>query len=109
MSGMTRGSKAYSEGGWAPVVIETLLHVFFRYEKLQDSVSTSASIATLQNAGMIRERTSEEQLQDGITPAHGWKVTPRGRAHVAQLLTLRYPVPSSGWETPDGEPIKVDS
>jgi len=89
----------YPEGAWAPVVIETLLHVYTRPTPVRECTSSDWALATLVKAEMI---TSDSES------ASSFSTTPRGVAHIQALCQHPYPKEKSVWINPlTGEAIKV--
>lgn len=77
----------YSEGGWAPVVLLTLIHLHVYPKPLHVSESTDAAVLTLLRGELITH----------CQPS----VTARGRAHLRMLCQMPYPdYLLGGWVMP---------
>lgn len=83
----------YSEGNIAPIVLQVLLWAHCRPEPIPDSLAVRGAIKCLDDADMIEE-------QGGF-----WTTTERGRAYVAALLAMRWPVAVTTWAVPSTQDL----
>lgn len=72
----------YSEGHWAPVVLETLVHAHAWATPMRDAPATRSALKCLQRGGLI-------EPADTLS---GWWTTAKGKEHLERLCALPYPV-----------------
>lgn len=72
----------YPEGQWAPIVIETLIHVHVVARPLRDAPAVWDSIRQMHKDGLI---------EPSFESPSGWHTTERGEKHLLAMCTLPYP------------------
>lgn len=76
---------SYAQGNWAPVVLETLIHLHVYPRPLHESASTDAAVLALLRGELITHCKKSETHPDGL------ELTERGRAHLRMLCQMPYP------------------
>lgn len=71
----------YPEGQWGPVVLETLMHIFYKTSPLNTTPAVDRAVRSLLQQGMI-------SVSDGHST--GYHVTVKGSAHINNLLTAKH-------------------
>jgi hypothetical protein len=91
---LTARGPHFDEHHLAPIVLSTLLHVHMsRSDPIGTSASVKSSLDVLEKHKLI-ERAEDDESDNG------WKMTLRGKAYVAMLCKMPFPVPSPGWFNP---------